>query len=202
MESKTFIPWQVEVFTLSTRVWRGLSSSNFPCNLVRCYGSQVYVDGVLYWLASDKVNGILRGFIMIVSFDLTSEEFRQVYFPDNLAPQPFGKFSMYKLRETLAVIEPCVEDSNLVHHVWMMEKDDVTRSFKKLYTISNHSPDVSIVGVCGFRKTGEALIELETHPGSTKILAAYDPYSKAITNLGINGRNFSLYSYMETLVLL
>ncbi|KAJ0587215.1 hypothetical protein HanIR_Chr04g0160661 [Helianthus annuus] len=43
-----------------------------------------------------------------------------------------------------------------------MMQDD---SFIKLYTInSSHSPDVSILRVCGFRKTGQPLIELsEAH---------------------------------------
>ncbi|KAJ0456174.1 hypothetical protein HanIR_Chr15g0759421 [Helianthus annuus] len=140
---------------------------------------------------------------LIVSFDLTSEEFREVNLPSSLA-HSCCNLLVDKLRESLAVIEPNIEANKLVYHVWMMEYG-VPRSFEKLYTISSHLPCVSIVCICGFRKTGEPLIELHTHPGSLNcILAAYDPYSKFISNVGIIGRyrSFFVYTYMETLLLL
>ncbi|KAM0054618.1 hypothetical protein Hdeb2414_s0006g00196871 [Helianthus debilis subsp. tardiflorus] len=109
---------------------------------------------------------------------------------------------MYKLRDSLAVVKDGVGASKRVYDVLMMQDD----SFIKLYTInSSHSPNISILRVCGFRKTGQPLIELlEAHPGSTSILAAYDPYSKSITNIRINGNysSYTVYSYMETLLLL
>ncbi|KAM0054326.1 hypothetical protein Hdeb2414_s0006g00193671 [Helianthus debilis subsp. tardiflorus] len=113
---------------------------------------------------------------------------------------------MYQLRESLVVIEPGYEADKLVYHVWMME-DGVPKTFQKLFTISCHSPYVSSFVVRGFRKTGEPLIVLQTHPGSgsTYVLAAYEPYSKSVTNLGINVRKalyYHVYSYMETLLLL
>ncbi|KAJ0693691.1 putative F-box domain-containing protein [Helianthus annuus] len=158
---------------------------------------RVVVDGCLYWLAIDGCS------YLIVSFDLTSEEFREVNLPDSLA-QFRGSLalSLYKLRESLAVIKDGVEANKRVYHVWMMHDD----SFIKLYTInSSHSPDVSILRVCGFRKTGQPLIELsEAHPGSTSILAAYDPYSKSITYIRNDGNysSYTVHSYMETLLLL
>ncbi|KAJ0456160.1 hypothetical protein HanIR_Chr15g0759261 [Helianthus annuus] len=131
---------------------------------------------------------------------MTSEEFGEVNLPDRLA-HDYHRLSMYKLKESLVVIEPAYEA-----HVWMIV-DGVPKSFQKLYTISSHSPDVSFIYVRGFRKTGQPLIELRAHPGDdTRILAAYEPHSKSISNLGINGRisiyYYLLYSYMETLLLL
>ncbi|KAJ0451716.1 putative F-box domain-containing protein [Helianthus annuus] len=190
-------PWQVEVFTVSTSTWRSAYSTNLPRNSISIYMNQVVVDGCLYWLAIDGCS------YLIVSFDLTSEEFREVNLPDSLA-QFRGSLalSLYKLRESLAVIKDGVEANKRVYHVWMMHDD----SFIKLYTInSSHSPDVSILRVCGFRKTGQPLIELsEAHPGSTSILAAYDPYSKSITYIRNDGNysSYTVHSYMETLLLL
>ncbi|KAJ0456156.1 putative F-box domain-containing protein [Helianthus annuus] len=191
--------WQVEVFTLSTRAWRSpYSTSNLPRKSISFVKKPIVVDGCLYWLACD------RFYHLIVSFDLTSEEFRQVNLPDSLAHTKFSLF-MYNLRESIVVLEHRVEANKQVYHVWMME-DGVTKSFNKLSTISNHSSEVSIVGVMGFRKTGELLIEYKlTHHHyhyDTRILIGYDPSSKSTSDVGINGRNFSVYSYMETLLLL
>ncbi|KAJ0451493.1 putative F-box domain-containing protein [Helianthus annuus] len=188
-------PWQVEVFTVSTSTWRSAYSTNLPRNSIGIYKNQVVVDRCLYWLASDGCS------YLIVSFDLTSEEFKEVNLPDAQFRGSLA-LSLYKLRESLAAIKDGMEANKRVYHVWMMQDD----SFIKLYTInSRHSPDVSILRVCGFRKTGQPLIELsEAHPGSTSILAAYDPYSKSITNIRNDGNYSSstVYSYMETLLLL
>ncbi|KAJ0693478.1 putative F-box associated interaction domain-containing protein [Helianthus annuus] len=188
--------WQVEVFTLSTGAWRSPYSDDFSCKSVKFSCDQVVIDGCLYWLARDRL--VDEYYNLIVSFDLTSEEFREVNLPDSLAG--YGSFSMYKLSDSLAVIKESVDAHKLGFDVWRMEDD----SFKKLYTISRHSPDVSILRVCGFRKTGEPLLEviLRAQHGYTGMLAAYESYSKPIANLWIIGRNFSVYNYMETLLLL
>ncbi|KAJ0693480.1 putative F-box domain-containing protein [Helianthus annuus] len=194
-KSVDWIPWQVEVFTLSTRTWRSPYSNNVPSKSI-IYMNQVVVDGCLYWLATDRLDQCDN---LIISFDMTSEEFREVNLPDSLA-HGYCSIYIYNLSESLAVVKDGVEDNKRVYDVWMMQDD----SFIKLYTInSRHSPDVSIQRVCGFRKTGEPVVALETDP-SSRILATYDPYSKSITNVGINGKliSYFVFSYMETLLLL
>ncbi|KAJ0693479.1 putative F-box domain-containing protein [Helianthus annuus] len=207
MESVTFIPWQVEVFTLNTRAWRSPYSSNLPRKSIYVDSDQVVVDGCLYWLATDRIaldDGTFRSYNLIVSFDLITEEFREVNLPGRLAGTSC-RFSMYKLGESIAVLELGVEANKLVYRVWMME-DGVTKSFYNLFSFNSHSrdPDVSIICVCGFRKTDEALIELYDRPSSTRILAAYDPYSETINDILIYGRHssYSVYYCMETLLLL
>ncbi|KAM0054628.1 putative F-box domain-containing protein [Helianthus debilis subsp. tardiflorus] len=204
IKSVDWIPWQVEVFTLSTKTWRSpYSSSNVPSKSIYIYMDQVVVDGCLYWLARDRLLVDDEYYNnLIVSFDLTSEEFREVNLPDSLA-RVYCSLSMDKIRDSLAVIKIGFEDHKLVYDVWMMEKDDATKSFIKLYTISSHSPDVWLRG---FRKTGEPLIEviLGGDHGSTRMLATYDPYSETISNVRSNERSFScfVYSYRETLLLI
>ncbi|KAJ0456179.1 putative F-box domain-containing protein [Helianthus annuus] len=196
-------PWQVEVFTLTTRAWRSLYSDILPRKSVKHFKLPVVVDGCLYWLAHNcdgiTVDDGTFTTDLIISFDLTSEEFGEVNLPDSLA-HPHCSLSMHKLRESLVV----VEDNRQVYHLWVME-DGVPKSFQKLFTMSIHSPGVSIVCLRGFMKTGEPLIELRTHPGNTRILAAYEPYSNSINNLRINVRKglyYFVYSYTETLLLL
>ncbi|MFS8015262.1 putative F-box associated interaction domain-containing protein [Helianthus anomalus] len=190
--------------------WRSpYSTTNLPRKSVSFLKKLVVVDGCLYWLARHRIaveDGIFTAYGLIVSFDMTSEEFGKVNLLDRLAhAHDYHSLSMYKRKESLVVIEPSKQHSKLVYHVWMME-DGVPKTFQKLFTISCHSPDVSSFGVRGFRKTGEPLIELQGHPGdNARILATYEPYSKSISNLGINGRKglyYYVYSCMETLLLL
>ncbi|MFS8028987.1 putative F-box domain-containing protein [Helianthus anomalus] len=199
------VPWQVEVFTLSTGVWRSAYSGDVPSKFVRfSTGEQVVVGGVVYWLASglasDRVDGGHGCDNLIVSFDLTSEEVGVVKLPGRLA-HTHVTLSLFKLRESLVVIEGGLEDNKLVYHVWRME-DGFPKLFEKLFTIGGHSPDGSMVSVRGFRMTGEALVELQAQPGFVRTLAAYEPYSNSIKNFGISERHISVYSYTETLLLL
>ncbi|KAF5803836.1 putative F-box associated interaction domain-containing protein [Helianthus annuus] len=206
-KSLTCIPCHVEVFTLSTRAWRHLYGSNPPRNSIEFdYYNMVVLDGMINWLAIDRitVDGGLQSYNLIISFDMTSEEFREVNLPDSLAHQSLCDLSICKLRESLVVLERDVEANNLVFHVWIME-DVVPKSFTKLYAIDLPDADVSAVYVMGFRKTGEPIIDSASrYPEWTGSLAVYQPYSKTISSLGIDGDDFSyfVYSYMETLLLL
>ncbi|MFS8015814.1 putative F-box domain-containing protein [Helianthus anomalus] len=80
--------WQVEVFTLSTGAWRIPYSDDFSCKSVKFSCDQVVIDGCLYWLARDRLVDD-EYYNLIVLFDLTSEEFREVNLPDCLAGYGF-----------------------------------------------------------------------------------------------------------------
>ncbi|KAF5803844.1 putative F-box domain-containing protein [Helianthus annuus] len=188
-ESVTCIPWQVEVFPLSTGAWRSPYTSNLPRNSIEFdYDNTVVIYGMLYWLATDRITadgGFQSYNNLIISFDMTSEEFREVNLPDSLAHQSID------------------EANNLVFRVWTMT-DVVPKLFTKLFTI-DIPYNVSEVYVTGFRKTGEPIIDsLPRHPEWTGSLAVYEPCSNSINSLGIDGRDFShyVYSYIESLLLL
>ncbi|KAF5804007.1 putative F-box associated interaction domain-containing protein [Helianthus annuus] len=204
-ESVTCIPWQVEVFTLSTGAWRSPYTSNLPRNSIEFdYDNTVVIDGMLYWLATNRItaDGGFQSYNLLISFDMTSEEFREVNLPDSLAHQSISGLTIYKLRESLVVLERDVEANDLVFPVWTMEDD--LKSFTKLFTI-NIPDNVSEVCVMGFRKTGEPIIDsLPRYPEWTGSLAVSEPCSKSISSLGINGRDFShyVYSYIKSLLLL
>ncbi|KAJ0727010.1 putative F-box domain-containing protein [Helianthus annuus] len=112
INTEDVIPWQVEVFTLSTRVWRSAYSSNVPSKCFWFGGEQVVVGGMVYFLVSDRVDGRDGCGNLIVSFDLTSEEFGEVKLPDSLAYTRCN-LSILKLRESLAVIEAGLKEVDL-----------------------------------------------------------------------------------------
>ncbi|MFS8020039.1 putative F-box domain-containing protein [Helianthus anomalus] len=207
MESISCIPWQVEIFTLSTGAWRTPYSTNLPFNKsIEFNYFKVTVDGFMYWLVIERntMDGVLSSCNLIISFDMTSEEFREVNLPDSLAHQSDINLSMSTRNESLVVLEVGGDANKLVYHVWMME-DGVSNLFTKLFTIDFHSPDGFECLLRGFRKTGEPIVEmLQNLNDSNAPLAVYEPYSKSFNNLGINGMSFSfsVYPYMETLLLL
>ncbi|KAJ0829591.1 putative F-box domain-containing protein [Helianthus annuus] len=210
MESVNSIPWQVEIFTLSTGVWRSPNSSNLPRkSIIFGSGDGVCVDGVYYWLATDRstVDAQIRAYNMIISFDMTSEEFGEVNLPDSFVYRgPMWDLSIYDLRESLVLVErsagPGID--NPVYDVWMME-DGVPKLFTKLYTI--HAPDARIICVHEIRKNGELVMEVMEDDWKAKSLVVYEPNLKRISSLGISrGANdvgqIYVHSYMETLLLL
>ncbi|MFS8020194.1 putative F-box domain-containing protein [Helianthus anomalus] len=225
MDSTSSIPWQIDVFTLSTRAWRRPYSTNLPRKSLNfdCSLLGVVVDGDFCWLATDRItmDGERRYINLIISFDLTSEEFTEINLPDALAHLEGLHLSMLKLRESLVLIQGYLCNDH-VFHVWMME-DDVPKLFTKMFTIC--IPGAVVLGVLEFRKSGEPIIEIldsscDPYEDDSS-LVVYEPCSKHITHLGISGMcsfflscymgsclgisgmcSFSSYSYKETLLLL
>ncbi|KAI3776463.1 hypothetical protein L1987_46248 [Smallanthus sonchifolius] len=117
MDSITSIPWQVEVFTLSAGAWRSPNSSNLPRKSIHFDFGSVVTDGTLYWLATDRVNtpAGFNYYILIISFDMTSEEFREIYLPDSLAHLLEDNLSIFKLRSSLVVLESYMDDAGFEH---------------------------------------------------------------------------------------
>ncbi|KAJ0568608.1 putative F-box domain-containing protein [Helianthus annuus] len=208
MDSTSSMPWQIDVFTLSTGAWRRPYSTNLPRKSLNfdCSLLGVVVDGDFCWLVTDRItmDGERRSINLIISFDLTSEEFTEINLPDALAHFQCRHLSMSKLRESLVLIQGYLCNDN-VFHVWMMMEDGVPKLFTKMFTIC--TPGAVVLGVLEFRKTGEPIIEILDYScdpfEDDSSLVVYEPCSKHITNLGISGMcSFSSYSYKETLLLL
>ncbi|GKE11529.1 hypothetical protein Tco_1415080 [Tanacetum coccineum] len=90
VNSTTDTTWRVMVFRLSSGTWKSLSI-NLPCRPIEVHGNQVAIDRFIYWHALDRISGSN----LIISFDMISEEFREIRLPDNLA---LNLDMRYKLR--------------------------------------------------------------------------------------------------------
>ncbi|XP_076888007.1 F-box/kelch-repeat protein At3g23880-like [Bidens hawaiensis] len=199
MESVTNFAPRVEVFTLSARVWRS-SYGNLPRESIHFYPFKgAVVNGVYYWLANDRITMDGEHKFMIVSFDMTSEEFGEVILPNSLARMGLC-LSKSGVRESLVLVAFDLHDINPSFDVWMMG-DGVLKSFTKLFTLTPEEDTI----FKGFLKSGEPIIEIpEQEEGDGGQLAVYEPYSKLIDSLGIVGKwgTFDVYDYKETLILL
>ncbi|XP_076931643.1 putative F-box protein At1g50870, partial [Bidens hawaiensis] len=180
-----------EVFTLSTGAWRS-PCGKLPRKSVP-YGYGQVIDGVIYWIAGGLTRE-MGSYNLIVSFDPTSEEFREVNLPDSLA-QPWGNhnLSISKVRESLVVLEKGVDADCQVF--WMMV-DGVPQSFIKLFDVKY----IPYAQVLGLRESGEFI--LEVHIGFRTSLVTYDPSSKHFNDLGIKGTVWLTYVYPYTETLL
>ncbi|XP_076892883.1 uncharacterized protein LOC143544736 [Bidens hawaiensis] len=196
-ETSCIVP-RVEVFTLSTRVWRS-SYGNLPRKSVHFFPHKgAVINGVYYWLATDEITVDGDYKFMIVSFDMTTEEFGEVILPDSLARMGLH---LSKLGESLVVVGFDVHYLYQHLDVWMI-RDGVPKSFTKLFTFTLTNNDVFL----GFRKSGQPIIEISKGEDDCGHLSLYDPFSEHAANIGIDGRactfNVFEFDYKETLLLL
>ncbi|GJY29731.1 RNA-directed DNA polymerase, eukaryota [Tanacetum coccineum] len=196
--------WVVEVFTLSTRVWKTLYMGEpfKSCNVML---DHVFVDGIIYWR---NVGWDEEGLWShnIISFDLKREKFDEVSLPEELHLQGF--LVLAKVNESLRLLEYYNEGEIWVCGVWT-KKDGVNKHFTKIYTVKVEGKSMfnSVLGwksVLGFRNNGEVVLEMEDDNDKGYAVEVYKPSSGHINAVGINGKygGFSVRSYTETLLLL
>ncbi|CAL5406731.1 unnamed protein product [Camellia sinensis] len=136
---------------------------------------------------------------------MNDEVFQEISFPEGIAGEDkFNqKMSLVVFGETLCLIQHCRSYGEPPHcSIWMMKQYGVANSWVRQIRI-----DLSgglLRKPIGMRKNGEVL--LGTSEG---YLVSYDPESKRIIYLGVQGTpdsycwySFDVDTYMESLVLL
>nr|GEV62590.1 hypothetical protein [Tanacetum cinerariifolium] len=157
---KISFPWEVQNFTLSSKIWTVIQCSK-PRELIKFHDrSHIVIGSCIYRVAYEKISLPDGNFIdqcMIVSFDLIAKEFKAIDFPNKITT-PFTspvRFILSKLKGSLVVIVTHREVK-----VWKMETDC---SFTELFTIN--TPDSYISNIVGLRKNGEVLVETRERRG-------------------------------------
>ncbi|GJU66198.1 putative F-box domain-containing protein [Tanacetum coccineum] len=201
-EGKDTVKWQVEIFSLSSKTWKMIVSSNLPRKSVALFrfSTQVAIDRFIYWVAYDQ-SSFKK---LILSFDLITLEFKEVNLPVSIPNQVASYISISKLNESLVVSAFADEvNDGLVYGVWMMgEEGGVMTSFTKLFNIKTPF-DSPLSEVLGFSMSGEPILETEKEYGKFAKVEVYKPYSEHINDFGITGVNGSFFvcPYTETLLL-
>ncbi|XP_071718745.1 uncharacterized protein [Rutidosis leptorrhynchoides] len=176
-----YVPWDVEVFTLSSGVWRSISVT-MPSKPVELSWFQVFIDGVIYWLGNDKIDvGHENKHNRLISFDLKCEEFGEVLLSDTLVRSTADMY-LRKLMGSLAVIEGFYEPQDPFCVVWKMNEEGVLKSFTKLYTFKAY-PFTIMNSVLEFRKNGEPIMESIEQGGELTTLEFYEPCSGQVNDL-------------------
>ncbi|XP_076882893.1 F-box/kelch-repeat protein At3g23880-like [Bidens hawaiensis] len=203
VDTIAFSPWHDEVHTLSVRAWRSIPTINQLRNTTDFMEKQVDLDGTIYWLAVDGSTismmppTFFMGYKLIISFDLTSEEFVEASLPETLALKSCNSLAISKLKESLVVVDVVNDANKLVYGVWMMEHG-VPNSFTKLFSIN--LPDLSITTVLGFRRNNEPIFAIKTNTHDVNV---HEFHSEDLSYARITGSAHlvSAGSYMETLLL-
>ncbi|GKD21724.1 reverse transcriptase domain-containing protein [Tanacetum coccineum] len=189
--------WQVGIFTLSSKTWKMIPTSNLPCESIRLKSStQVAIDRFIFWVAYD--DGVSQYKSLIMSFDLISQEFKQVNLPVSILNP--SNISISKLNESLVVSAYTNEVNGLVvYEVWMMgQEGGVMTSFTKLFNIMTRDESISKL-----KRVCESVEFCDGGAEEFGALEVYEPCSEQINDLGIKGEQGSLFMcpYKETLLL-
>ncbi|GKD62738.1 putative pentatricopeptide repeat-containing protein [Tanacetum coccineum] len=177
--------WEVDVFTLSTRVWKTVYTGA-PFKSCDLSWFQVFVNGVIYFHAYDSRyldDGVRSNFV--ISFVLKSEKFGEVCLPERLVHTPFLDLHVAKVNESLGLLEYYPEGGMTVCGVWS-RKDGANNPFTKIYTVKGK-------GLCdkvlGFRNNGDVVTEVvDDEYYEESGIKVYEPSSGHIIGVRINGK--------------
>nr|GEZ48747.1 hypothetical protein [Tanacetum cinerariifolium] len=130
----------------------------------------VSIDGVIYWRAYDDEDlddGLRSNFI--ISFDLKSDTFGEVFLPERLVYT--HNLFMANMNESLVLLD--YNDESSVCGVWM-RKDGENKPFTKIYTVKTKCRSVYHT-VLRFRKNCELVLEVRGFFSEETEIDVYKP---------------------------
>ncbi|XP_050210890.1 F-box protein CPR1-like [Mercurialis annua] len=190
----------VEIFELNSNAWKTITVKNLNYNLYNSDYS-AYLNGAVHWFA--KIYWKIGRRMMIASFDLSTEVFEELMFPNALAESSDPHLSLSVYRQSLTLIhyeefifydESCISYTKC--SIWVMKEYGAVESWTKLFNIDLPNPG-GLMRVLSFQRHGGILIE----DGNGEI-GSYDPETQRVTPLYFDGNIFEMHSYIESLVLL
>ncbi|KAL4562648.1 hypothetical protein LXL04_026676 [Taraxacum kok-saghyz] len=125
----------VLVYTLGTNSWKKKEGVIAPCNLMRGWSNNVFVNGFVNWLACKQV---IRGEShQIMAFDLKDESFHVLELPKNITPS-YKQVNLASYRESLSLTlcAHYLELNGEKWDMWVMSDYGVADSWRKVCSIS------------------------------------------------------------------
>ncbi|KAF5204042.1 F-box protein [Thalictrum thalictroides] len=197
---------KAQVYTLGSNSWRTVS--NAP-KMLFLQGCSAFVNGSLHWLTRD--DQVEDGSMIIVSFNLSSEEFGVIPCPKFNCITIMRSFTsesstqLVELGGCLSVVE-----ASFGNHIeiWIMKEYNVKESWtrfsvSKSYLVRMKSKRVKAVS---FRKNSEIILLCDS-----STLVSYNTETGNFTTLEVDGLNNNLadfpkyvghaFSYAESLIL-
>ncbi|KAM7468943.1 hypothetical protein LguiA_007126 [Lonicera macranthoides] len=183
----------VEVFSVNTGAWRGISTPAPLCHIAGDLWRQRFVNGAAHWVACTLNCGQMRN--LILSFDMCDEVFREIKLPECLAGKSPWFMGVVVIQDSLYVVEYDIslEFLNMLS-IWVMKDYGVVESWTKQYKIDT---EVGLVRVLGVRRNGEVLLTTRNDE-----LVDYDVQTRESMDLITGGINSTFFSYKESFALL
>ena len=187
---------KVQVFSLATGSWK-ISRVGTPACSLSNRGPQRFINGAIHWLASTRIVGNdddKRH--SILSFDISSEIFREIMLPKTLSRLNYCFRSpiFYSITEYGKSLALCVGGTRFIS-LWVMKEYGAAGSWAQ---VLDYTTLEGIPKPLGFSSSGELLWKTESGE-----LTSYDPKtSKIKKENAAKGAYCFAGSYVETLVLL
>lgn len=199
IDGSWIVPPDVEVFELRKGVWKNVVGASTMYVICGDELSQVYVNGSVHWIVSDRNVGEAveekegRYRNLIVLFDMGDEVFREMDLPDVVANEDV-LMSISASRGSLLAL--CYDRANPNERciVWVMKEYGVAESWTKQFVINQQglTKAVSLMG------NGEVLLMKK----SCKELVLFDPEREEIKEVGPRGSsNMDIHvNYVDTCI--
>ncbi|PIA39456.1 hypothetical protein AQUCO_02600124v1 [Aquilegia coerulea] len=170
---------KVYVYALGKKEWKRIST---PFRLSYSYKKPPFVNGALHWIR-------MRNFYVqtdnaqtvdsIISFDVGSEEFRELpWIPESIVKH-IKSFCMGVLQGCLSVFS-----SNYVEglfDIWLMKDYGVKESWTKLHSICPGVQSIRWVEPMVIGSNGEIFLKVQKeNPNRRHYMYAYDPRNKSV----------------------
>ena len=186
--------WSVLLFTFSSREWQTLPIHFLPRQSIRLKkASQCVVGGHIFWCGYEKLyandGGMYKNYMM-VSFNLVTHRFQELYLPDQLLANLPLPFFLSKLRDNIVVSGNINLGDRYVFWIWLLTVAGGTIiSFECLLNI----PTVCELKLIGFNPNNDPILEVQNPDGFATTLALYNIASGTFHNLGIEGDGGSFF---------
>lgn len=188
------VPPEVEVYSLSTGCWGGISTDVPPYYMVEKSWSQVFMNGAVHWVVYTKTEkGGFNNFIL--GLDIRNETFNTMNLPESLANKCPLNLSIVEFEGSLSVVQcnNCLKPA--FGNIWVMKEYGVMESWTRQIIVDLQDDSGVILGC---RNNGELIV---TKRG---MLTSYNLNSHQFSDMRIHGMTNSFYanSYVESIGLL
>ncbi|XP_047948404.1 F-box protein CPR1-like [Salvia hispanica] len=191
---------QIEVYKLSSGVWKDLSCCVELVPVICSRARQVFVNGASHWIAR-----YMDSYDVVVAFDMCLEAFRTMKLPVLQ-----GSDGQFRGRD-LAVYMDClalnlwhVPGAALCYSVWVMQEYGVEKSWTKKFCFDFTSVGSELLRPLWIRKQGEAVVVCQDGR-----LVCVDQEGGRVKDFGLRGhrsdtyqRSLAVDSFVCSLVLL
>ncbi|XP_071725777.1 putative F-box protein At1g47790 [Rutidosis leptorrhynchoides] len=179
------LTWLVEIYTLSSVGWRKKNLNNLPRGTITLDPDSVVVTNRnLYRKPTESTIDANRRFrrevYMIVSFDLTSEEFSVIDIPSFIT---HSEYEILKLRDSLVFLKHSrLRNGKVVCDVRMTKGNGVSKTFTKIYNIT--PSNLFGYRVMGFTMSGTPIITMRDYDKQDGVYVL-EPNSERVTKIGM-----------------
>ncbi|PWA74810.1 F-box domain-containing protein [Artemisia annua] len=153
--------------------------------------SQCVVGGHIFWFGYEKLyandGGMYKNYMM-VSFDLVTHRFQELYIPDQLLVNLPLPFFVSNLRDNIVLSGNINLGDHYVFWIWLLTIAGGTiASFQCLLNI----PTPCQLKLIGFNLNNDPILEVQNPEGFATTLGLYNIASGTFHNLGIEGDGVS-----------